>query len=305
MSEEEGKVPYHHRHQQEQQQQQTQYGTFQGVANYPPPQPVIGFPQSIPPPGAADAPPPGYYAHGCQAVPGYAVAEGRPVRERRLPCCSFGFAWFLFITGFFLAAIPCYVGAIIEKPGYFARTVVGSRCMMSPKMVEGAMAVIGLIAIILLRHASPRVAPYVEYAGFLSLAISFFAITTVFLPFTWIICPAVLLSHAFVRAFFKLRIQQMDILLILQPCHVWLELQLLCLWLWLRLQPWLLQAAAAALTAAEAALCLCSALCLWLREMLGNGKRHYRQLNSEQTLCAVIAIIFGATGNDINGGDTE
>ncbi|GMP53396.1 hypothetical protein CsSME_00018855 [Camellia sinensis var. sinensis] len=202
---EEGKVPYHHRHQQEQQQQRTQYGTFQGVANYPPPQPVIGFPQPIPPPGAADAPPPGYYAHGYQAVPGYAVAEGRPVRERRLPCCSFGFAWFLFITGFFLAAIPCYVGAIIEKPGYFARTVVGSRCMMSPKMVEGAMAVIGLIAIILLRHASPRVAPYVEYAGFLSLAISFFAITTVFLPFTWIICPAVLLLHAFVRAFFKLR----------------------------------------------------------------------------------------------------
>ncbi|GMP53400.1 hypothetical protein CsSME_00018859 [Camellia sinensis var. sinensis] len=137
MSEEEGKVPYHHHHhhhhQQEQQQQQTQYGTFQGVANYPPPQPVIGFPQPIPPPGAADAPPPGYYAHGYQAVPGYAVAEGRPVRERRLPCCGFGFAWFLFIIGFFLAAIPWYVGAIFllcvrsvdhrEKPGYIACTV--------------------------------------------------------------------------------------------------------------------------------------------------------------------------------------
>ncbi|CAL5393749.1 unnamed protein product [Camellia sinensis] len=263
MSEEEGKVPYHHRPQQEQQQQQqTQYGTFQGVANYPPPQPVIGFPQPIPPPGAADAPPPGYYAHGCQAVPGYAVAEGRLVRERRLPCCGFGFAWFLFIIGFFLAAILCFVGAIIllcvrsvdhrEKPGYIACTVAGSPCMMSPKMVEGAMAVIGLIAIILLRHASSRAAPYIEYAGFLSLAISFFAFATMFLPFTWIICPAVLLSHAFVRAFFKLRIQQMDIL-----------------------------------------------------KTQGNGKRHYRQLNSEQTLCAVIAIIFGATGNDINGGDTE
>ncbi|KAL7218526.1 hypothetical protein ACSBR2_011731 [Camellia fascicularis] len=80
--------------------------------------------------------------------------------------------------------------------------------MMSLKMVEVAMAVIGSIAIILLRHASPHVAPYVEYAFFLSLAIGFFAITTMFLPFTWMICPAVaavLLSHSFVRAFFKLR----------------------------------------------------------------------------------------------------
>ncbi|CAL5393746.1 unnamed protein product [Camellia sinensis] len=86
---------------------------------------------------AADAPPPGYYAHGYQAVPGYAVAKGRPVRERRLPCCGFGFAWFLFIIGFFLAAIPWYVGAIIllcvrsvdhrEKPGYIACTVAAER----------------------------------------------------------------------------------------------------------------------------------------------------------------------------------
>ncbi|PSS05915.1 60S ribosomal protein L18a-like protein [Actinidia chinensis var. chinensis] len=112
-----------------------QYGTFQGVANYPP-QPVIGFPQPVPPPGAtasAPPPPPQYYAPGYQAVPGYAVAEGRPVRERRLPCCGCGVGWFLFIIGFFLAAIPWYVGAIIlicvrtvdyrEKPGYIACTV--------------------------------------------------------------------------------------------------------------------------------------------------------------------------------------
>ena len=28
-------------------------------------------------------------------IPGYAVAEGRPVRERRLPCCGIGCGWFL------------------------------------------------------------------------------------------------------------------------------------------------------------------------------------------------------------------
>lgn len=28
-------------------------------------------------------------------VLGYAVAEGRPVRERRLPCCGIGCGWFL------------------------------------------------------------------------------------------------------------------------------------------------------------------------------------------------------------------
>ncbi|GMY33482.1 60S ribosomal protein L18a-like protein [Fagus crenata] len=124
----------------QQQHYDPQYGTFQGVANYPPPlpppqQPVIGFPQPVPPPGASappPPPPPPYYAEGYQTVPGYAVAEGRPVRERRLPCCGIGCGWFLFIIGFFLAAIPWYVGALIllcsridyrEKPGYIACTV--------------------------------------------------------------------------------------------------------------------------------------------------------------------------------------
>ncbi|PIM98353.1 hypothetical protein CDL12_29169 [Handroanthus impetiginosus] len=108
------------------------YGTFQGVANHPPPT-AMGFPQPVPPPGASGGPPPPppsqYYAHGYQAVPGYAVAEGRPVRERRLPCCGIGCGWFLFIIGFFLAAIPWYVAVLLlicsridprEKPGYVA-----------------------------------------------------------------------------------------------------------------------------------------------------------------------------------------
>ncbi|XP_048130437.1 60S ribosomal protein L18a-like protein [Rhodamnia argentea] len=120
---------------------QPQYGTFQGVANYPPPhppphQPAIGFPQPVPPPGASHDPsaPPPYQAQGYQAVPGYPVAEGRPVRERRLPCCGLGFGWCLFIIGFFLATIPWYVGLCFlvccrhrmdyrEKPGYIACTI--------------------------------------------------------------------------------------------------------------------------------------------------------------------------------------
>ncbi|KAK4347355.1 hypothetical protein RND71_033694 [Anisodus tanguticus] len=112
------------------------YGTFQGVANHPPPppsqsQPVVGFPQPIPPPGASGAPP-HYYPHGYQTTHGYAVAEGRPVREHRLPCCGMGIGWFLFICGFFLGTIPWYVGAFLllcvridyrEKPGLIACTL--------------------------------------------------------------------------------------------------------------------------------------------------------------------------------------
>ncbi|KAL6992270.1 hypothetical protein U1Q18_010379 [Sarracenia purpurea var. burkii] len=105
---------------------QNYYGTFQGVANYQPPPPplVIGFPQPAPPPGSSVNPP--YYSLGYQTVPGYAVAEGRPMTEHRLPCCGLGIGWFLFIIGFFLGAIPWYVGAFIllcarvdyrEKPG--------------------------------------------------------------------------------------------------------------------------------------------------------------------------------------------
>ncbi|XP_056855553.1 60S ribosomal protein L18a-like protein [Raphanus sativus] len=65
----------------------------------------------------------------------YGIAEGRPVhvRQRRLPCCGIGLGWFLFIVGFFLGAIPWYVGMFImivgrridhrEKPGYIACTI--------------------------------------------------------------------------------------------------------------------------------------------------------------------------------------
>ncbi|KAK3426887.1 hypothetical protein EUGRSUZ_F03217 [Eucalyptus grandis] len=120
---------------------QPQYGTFQGVANYPPPpqpppphQAAFGFPQPAPPPGATHDPsaPPPY--QGYQAVPGYPVAEGRPVRERRLPCCGLGLGWCLFIIGFFLGGIPWYVGLCFmvfcrhrmdyrEKPGYITCTI--------------------------------------------------------------------------------------------------------------------------------------------------------------------------------------
>ncbi|KAF8408905.1 hypothetical protein HHK36_004975 [Tetracentron sinense] len=113
-------------------QHQHHYGTFQGVPISS--QPAIGFPQPIPPPGATapPIPPPHYHAHGYQGVPGYAIAEGQPIRERRLPCCGIGMGWFLFIIGFFLAAIPWYVAAFIllcaridyrEKPGYIACTI--------------------------------------------------------------------------------------------------------------------------------------------------------------------------------------
>nr|XP_043624221.1 60S ribosomal protein L18a-like protein [Erigeron canadensis] len=101
-----------------------EYGTF-----YPPPPVVTGFPQPVPPPGFSGQPPVDSYVHGYQSVPGYAVAEGRPLREHRLPCCGIGIGWFLFIIGFFFAAIPWYIGAFIllcaqyderEKPGYVA-----------------------------------------------------------------------------------------------------------------------------------------------------------------------------------------
>ncbi|GAB4840609.1 hypothetical protein Ancab_021380 [Ancistrocladus abbreviatus] len=129
------------------QPQYHQYGTFQGVAycSQPPPDPVVGFPQPAPPPavGIGVVPSAPYqYSRGYQVVPGcfisyvpylwkkgYVVAEGTPVRLPRLPCCGIGIGWFLFVSGFFLAAIPWYIGALIllcvrvdyrEKPGLLA-----------------------------------------------------------------------------------------------------------------------------------------------------------------------------------------
>ncbi|PON32645.1 Ribosomal protein [Parasponia andersonii] len=83
------------------------YGTFQGIPNAypPPPQPVVGFPQPLPPPGATGhpryphthypPPHPHHHHHGYQTDPGYAVVEGHPVRLHRLPCCGLGLGWFL------------------------------------------------------------------------------------------------------------------------------------------------------------------------------------------------------------------
>ncbi|KAJ8527756.1 hypothetical protein K7X08_015207 [Anisodus acutangulus] len=118
---------HHHRHDGEDQPPppHDQYGTFQ---------PVMGFPQPVPPPGATWDPPPEHYAHGYQAVPGYIAPdpEGRPEREPRLPCCGIGLGWFLFIIGFVLAGIPWYLAAFVllcaqidprEKPGYIASTI--------------------------------------------------------------------------------------------------------------------------------------------------------------------------------------
>ncbi|MBA0606271.1 hypothetical protein Godav_018762 [Gossypium davidsonii] len=131
-------------------QQHNQYGTFQGVANYPPPRPprphhhnphpqqqqhqqqhhgpTIGFP---PPASIA---PPQYYPQAYQTVPGYDVAEGTPVRDK-LPCCGIGFGWFLFIIGFFIGGLPWYIGFFVllcariddrEKAGYIACTIAVS-----------------------------------------------------------------------------------------------------------------------------------------------------------------------------------
>lgn len=58
--------------------QQYYYGTFQGVANYSQPvhplpplsQPIIGFPQPVPPPSADFVLPTHYFNTGYQTVPG-------------------------------------------------------------------------------------------------------------------------------------------------------------------------------------------------------------------------------------------
>ncbi|KAL6570550.1 hypothetical protein OROGR_000100 [Orobanche gracilis] len=92
------------------------YGTFQGVANHPPTT-TICLPQPVAPPGVSGAPPfPQYYTHGYQAVPEYIFILLQKedlygsVASRAV---ALGLAGFLFIIGFFLAAIPWYVAAFL------------------------------------------------------------------------------------------------------------------------------------------------------------------------------------------------
>ncbi|CAM0145470.1 unnamed protein product [Urochloa decumbens] len=103
----------------EQEQEGGGYGTFQGPPSYPPPRPPpLGFPQP-------------HHRAAYHNAPARDYEAG--VRSHgRLPCCGIGFGWFLFIIGFFLGAIPWYVGAILlccsrvdhrEKPGYVACTL--------------------------------------------------------------------------------------------------------------------------------------------------------------------------------------
>ncbi|PVH47295.1 hypothetical protein PAHAL_4G030400 [Panicum hallii] len=112
-------LPYHHHH----------YGTF-------PPPPVEG--------AAYHASQIGFGSQGVVAFPGTVqqqiFVEGVPVQEPPLPFCGIGIGWFLFLLGFFLAAIPWYAGAFLlffvaldhrEKPGLIACTVVEDVTMVS------------------------------------------------------------------------------------------------------------------------------------------------------------------------------
>ncbi|XP_037461234.1 60S ribosomal protein L18a-like protein [Triticum dicoccoides] len=121
--------PYHHHH----------YGTFS-----PPP----------PPPAAAAAYDPSLKGRAAQGVVAFpctiqqqVLVEGLPVREPRLPFCGVGVGvgWVLFLLGFFLAAIPWYIGAFLlffvaldhrEKPGLIACTVAGIFAVV-PFMLNG------------------------------------------------------------------------------------------------------------------------------------------------------------------------
>ncbi|XP_018469228.1 60S ribosomal protein L18a-like protein isoform X2 [Raphanus sativus] len=122
------------------QQQQYYYGTFQGVANYPPPaplrlpqQPIVTSPL-LPPPihGYHNLQGHGGFVNYAQGYPVVPVVEVRPVREHDVPCCGFGMGWFLFLMGFLFGGIPWYLGAVIilftsvdhrEKAGYVACSI--------------------------------------------------------------------------------------------------------------------------------------------------------------------------------------
>ncbi|CAJ1962221.1 unnamed protein product [Sphenostylis stenocarpa] len=121
------------------------YGTFQGVTNYYPLQ------CNHPPSFSAALPRTYYQQQGHHVVPGihsrysesdvfYAIAEGRPLRERRLPCCGLGYGWLLFIIGWVLGGAPWYVGTFVlvfvqmdsrEKPGLIACAIASFITMVA------------------------------------------------------------------------------------------------------------------------------------------------------------------------------
>ncbi|CAL4963144.1 unnamed protein product [Urochloa decumbens] len=110
-------LPYHHQH----------YGTFPPPSQPPP---VVGAAYQASPIGLGGQ---GVVAFPC-TVQQQVFVEGVPVREAPLPFCGLGIGWFLFLLGFFLAAIPWYAGAFLlffialdhrEKPGLIACTIAG------------------------------------------------------------------------------------------------------------------------------------------------------------------------------------
>ncbi|RCV23385.1 hypothetical protein SETIT_5G001900v2 [Setaria italica] len=124
------------------------YGTFQGPPSYPPPRPPpLGFPQPVPPPALSAAHHRAAY-HKAAAPPAQDYESGvRGHGHDRLPCCGIGFGWFLFVIGFFLGAIPWYVGAILlccstvdhrEKPAYVACTIAAALATIA--VIIGATA---------------------------------------------------------------------------------------------------------------------------------------------------------------------
>ncbi|RCU61557.1 hypothetical protein SETIT_J012600v2 [Setaria italica] len=87
---------------------------------------------------------PGFGGQGVVAFPSavqqQVFVEGVPVREPPLPFCGVGIGWFLFLLGFFLAAIPWYAGAFLlffvaldhrEKPGLIACTIAAIFALVS------------------------------------------------------------------------------------------------------------------------------------------------------------------------------
>ncbi|KAH7426645.1 hypothetical protein KP509_10G010000 [Ceratopteris richardii] len=108
------------------------YGTFEGNPHYPQPAPP-GYPTPAPP------------QFGRQSVPGYPIIEPRPEAELpRLPCCGLGIGWCLFISGWFLASVPWYAGAIMlmcTRPD--PREKVGLICCTIAAVLSLIAAIVG------------------------------------------------------------------------------------------------------------------------------------------------------------------